>query len=103
LFLPIVRIITTIIITLSSKDAVAYERPYHGINCCGFLLSFQQFAFQIERRRAIYLEIKNIGKYKSKLPRISGKIEPLLAALGIREEVINKRSFSKKRGKDEIK
>jgi len=66
-------------------------------------LSFQQFAFQIERRRAIYLETKNMAKYKSKLPRISGKIEPLLAALGIREKAINKRSFSKKRGKDEIK
>lgn len=67
-----------------------------------FPLTFQEFIFQIKRRRAIDLEIKNIGKYKFKLPRIPEEIKPLLAALGIGEETINKRFFSKKRGKDGI-
>ncbi len=40
--MPIVCIITTIMIILSSKDTVVYEGPYHGISCCGFFLSSQE-------------------------------------------------------------
>ncbi len=52
----------------------------------GYNITFQEFCKRIEKRRAVDLEISNVGKKGLKLPEIPKDIKSLLNTLGIKDE-----------------
>jgi len=52
----------------------------------GYHITFQDFCKRVEKRRAVDLEIRNLGKKGLKLPEIPKDIRALLSAVGIGDE-----------------
>ena len=52
----------------------------------GYNISFQEFCGRVEKRRAVDLEISNVGKKDLKLPQIPKDIRALLSAVGVGDE-----------------